>query len=75
MHLKMLNDKSRTPGMPKVLEIEALDVIGNGATLAHHIRDRDPSSPGPTFVGSMQSWFDPLWKLLAVQLLRRGATW
>ncbi|GAA3822905.1 hypothetical protein [Streptomyces chiangmaiensis] len=47
-------------------EIEALDVIGLGATLTHHIRDRDPNSPGSTFVDSMQSWFDSLWDLLSV---------
>ncbi|MET9046330.1 GntR family transcriptional regulator [Streptomyces sp. NPDC002387] len=47
-------------------EIEALDVIGLGATLTHHIRDHDPNSPGSTFVGSMQLWFASLWDLLAV---------
>ncbi|MFF4214320.1 GntR family transcriptional regulator [Streptomyces sp. NPDC001796] len=46
-------------------EIEALDVIGLGATLTHHIRDDDPNSPGSTFVDSMQSWFNSAWDLLA----------
>ena len=46
-------------------EIEALDVIGLGATLTHHIRDGDPNSPGSTFVDSMQSWFNSVWDLLA----------
>jgi DNA-binding transcriptional regulator YhcF (GntR family) len=45
--------------------VEALDVIGLGATLTHHISDDDPNSPGSTFVDSMQAWFNSMWDLLA----------
>ncbi len=46
--------------------VTALDVLGLGATLTHHVRDADPNSPGSVFVGSMQSWFDSVWTHLAV---------
>ncbi|MER6284778.1 GntR family transcriptional regulator [Streptomyces sviceus] len=45
--------------------VTALDVIGLGATLTHHVKDSDPKSPGSVFVDGMQSWFDSVWKLLA----------
>ncbi|MEH0419783.1 winged helix-turn-helix domain-containing protein [Streptomyces sp. B21-083] len=45
--------------------VEALDVLGLGATLTHHVRDGDPNSPGSTFVESMQNWFDSVWGLLS----------
>ncbi|GAA3863915.1 GntR family transcriptional regulator [Streptomyces lacrimifluminis] len=45
--------------------VEALDVLGLGATLTHHVRDGDPNSPGSTFVESMQNWFDSVWQLLS----------
>ncbi|WP_461058639.1 winged helix-turn-helix domain-containing protein [Streptomyces pseudoechinosporeus] len=46
-------------------EIEALDVLGLGATLTHYVKDDDPNSQGSVFVASMQSWFDSVWNLLA----------
>lgn len=42
-------------------EITALDVLGFGATLTHHVKDTDPDSPGSVFVDSMQSWFESVW--------------
>ncbi|MFJ9022428.1 GntR family transcriptional regulator [Streptomyces sp. NPDC102259] len=46
-------------------EIDALDVLGLGATLTSHVRDTDPDSPGSVFVGSWQQWFDSVWEHLA----------
>ncbi|MEV0642728.1 winged helix-turn-helix domain-containing protein [Streptomyces sp. NPDC050619] len=46
-------------------EITALDVLGLGATLTHHVKDKDPNAPGTVFVESMQTWFDSVWNLLA----------
>jgi DNA-binding transcriptional regulator YhcF (GntR family) len=46
-------------------EITALDVLGLGATLTHHVKDEDPSSSGSVFVDSMQNWFGSVWELLA----------
>ena len=46
-------------------EIEALDVLGFGATLTHYVKDEDPKSQGSVSVASMQSWFDSVWNLLA----------
>ncbi|MEU1270853.1 winged helix-turn-helix domain-containing protein [Streptomyces sp. NPDC005799] len=46
-------------------EITALDVLGLGATLTHHIKDEDPDSAGSIFVGSMQKWFNSVWELLS----------
>ncbi|MER5183610.1 winged helix-turn-helix domain-containing protein [Streptomyces sp. NPDC002896] len=46
-------------------EVDALDVLGLGATLMHHVRDEDGNSQGSVFVGSMQSWFDSVWSRLA----------
>ncbi|MEU6776364.1 winged helix-turn-helix domain-containing protein [Streptomyces sp. NPDC046759] len=45
-------------------EVLALDVLGLGATLTHHVRDGRPDSPESTFVDSMASWFDATWDLL-----------
>ncbi|MEU4033544.1 winged helix-turn-helix domain-containing protein [Streptomyces collinus] len=45
-------------------EVEAVDVLGLGATLTHHVRDGRPDSPGSTFVESMTAWFEAVWKLL-----------
>lgn len=42
-------------------KVTALDVLGLGATLTHHVKDADPGSPGSVFVGSMQAWFDSVW--------------
>ncbi|GGK74377.1 hypothetical protein GCM10010094_39210 [Streptomyces flaveus] len=46
-------------------EIDAVDVLGVGATLTHYVKDDDPNSQGSVFVGNMQSWFDSVWNLLA----------
>ncbi|MDT9698761.1 winged helix-turn-helix domain-containing protein [Streptomyces sp. P17] len=45
--------------------IEALDVLGLGATLTHHVKDDDPDSPGSVFVDTMRSWFDSVWHRLS----------
>ncbi|MEV7322485.1 hypothetical protein [Streptomyces sp. NPDC093970] len=47
-------------------EIDALDVLGLGAMLTHHVWDADPNSPGSIFVLKMRSWFESVWNLLAV---------
>lgn len=46
-------------------EIRALDVLGLGATLTHHVCDSDPDSPGSVFATSMRSWFESVWTLLS----------
>ncbi|PAZ13251.1 GntR family transcriptional regulator [Streptomyces sp. SA15] len=46
-------------------EVTALDVLGLGATLTHHVKDQSPTSPGSVFVDSMRQWFDSVWDLLA----------
>ncbi|MFB6959600.1 winged helix-turn-helix domain-containing protein [Streptomyces sp. NPDC056309] len=46
-------------------EIRALDVLGLGSTLTHHVRDPNADSPGSVFVTSMQSWFESVWVLLS----------
>ena len=46
-------------------EIEALDVLGLGATLTHYEKDDDANSTATVFVGGMQSWFDSIWNTLA----------
>ncbi|MFF3845957.1 winged helix-turn-helix domain-containing protein [Streptomyces sp. NPDC002328] len=46
-------------------EVAALDVLGLGATLTHHVKDDDPNSSGTVFIDSWQSWFDSVWHLLA----------
>jgi DNA-binding transcriptional regulator YhcF (GntR family) len=43
---------------------DALDVVGLGAGLTHHVKDTDPYSQGTVFVESMQDWFDSAWKYL-----------
>ncbi|WP_329244883.1 GntR family transcriptional regulator [Streptomyces canus] len=43
----------------------ALDVVGLGAGLTHHVKDDDPFAPGTVFVDSMQQWFDSVWELLS----------
>ncbi|GAB7109340.1 GntR family transcriptional regulator [Streptomyces phaeofaciens JCM 4814] len=45
--------------------IRALDVLGFGAPLAHHVRNADPDSPDTLFVDSWQRWFDSVWNRLA----------
>lgn len=73
--LYLLNGVEALHGMYEVIDrpmelddgeaITALDVLGLGATLTHHVKDGDPSSPGSVFVGSMRAWFDSVWDRLA----------
>lgn len=49
-------------------EIEALDVLGLGATFTHHVKDGDPTSPGSVFVECMTTWFESVWTRLTDQL-------
>ncbi|GAA2637395.1 GntR family transcriptional regulator [Streptomyces vastus] len=46
-------------------EIDAIDVVGVGANIAHYVKDDDPDSPGTFCVNSMQDWFDSVWSLIA----------
>ncbi|CAM5722919.1 FadR family transcriptional regulator OS=Streptomyces alboniger OX=132473 GN=CP975_16315 PE=4 SV=1 [Streptomyces alboniger] len=46
-------------------EVMALDVLGLGATLTHHVKDAEPNSPGTVFVDSMEKWFKSVWELLS----------
>ncbi|KUN94941.1 GntR family transcriptional regulator [Streptomyces caeruleatus] len=74
--LYLLNGVEALHGMYEVIEREielesgeevtSLDVLGLGATLTHHVKDTDPNSQGTVFVDSMQSWFESVWRLLAV---------
>ncbi|MEW2301178.1 winged helix-turn-helix domain-containing protein [Streptomyces sp. NPDC006655] len=48
-------------------EVEAVDVLGLGATLTHHVRDADPDSAGSAFVDNATRWFESVWELLAFQ--------
>lgn len=46
--------------------VTALDVLGLGATLTHHVKDpAGAGAPGTVFVESMQQWFDSVWNHLA----------
>lgn len=45
-------------------EVEAVDVLGLGATLTHHVRDDRTDSPGSSFVDGMTAWFEATWELL-----------
>lgn len=45
--------------------VTALDVLGLGATLTHHVKTEQPTAPGSVFVNSMQQWFDSVWNLLS----------
>ncbi|MEV0693236.1 hypothetical protein [Streptomyces sp. NPDC050388] len=45
--------------------ITALDVLGLGATLTHHVKDEDPTSSGTVFVDSVRQWYDPVGELLS----------
>ncbi|MFD8809984.1 winged helix-turn-helix domain-containing protein [Streptomyces sp. NPDC059627] len=48
-------------------EVEAVDVLGLGATLTHHVRDADPDSAGSVFVDNATRWFESVWNLLALR--------
>ncbi|GGJ44988.1 winged helix-turn-helix domain-containing protein [Streptomyces brasiliensis] len=73
--LYLLNGDEALHGMYEVVErqmeldtgevITALDVLGLGATLTHHVKNTDWNSPGSVFVGSMQAWFESVWSRLA----------
>lgn len=73
--LYLLNGVEALHGMYEVIQrqieldsgevITALDVLGLGATLTHHVTDPDPNSPGSVFVESMRSWFESVWSLLS----------
>jgi DNA-binding transcriptional regulator YhcF (GntR family) len=45
-------------------KVTALDVLGYGATLTHHVKDADPTSPGSVFVEGMTTWFESVWTRL-----------
>lgn len=64
----------RSPGVVTERQIEldsgevvdALDVLGLGATLTRHLKDEsNPNSPGSVFVESMSAWFESVWNHLA----------
>ncbi|MFS4091369.1 GntR family transcriptional regulator [Streptomyces sp. AF1A] len=53
-------------------EVEAVDVLGLGATLTHHVRDGRADSPGTTFVDGMTAWFEATWELLTDEAAGAG---
>ncbi|MFM9611737.1 GntR family transcriptional regulator [Streptomyces niveiscabiei] len=73
--LYLLNDRTALFGPYEVIErqiilesgeeVDALDVLGLGATLTRHVQDSDPDSAGSVFVESMRTWFDSVWRTLA----------
>lgn len=74
--LYLLNTVEALHGMYEVIErrlelgdgevVRALDVLGLGATLTHHVKDpADAGAPGTVFVDSIQQWFDSVWNHLA----------
>ncbi|WP_149552231.1 winged helix-turn-helix domain-containing protein [Streptomyces marokkonensis] len=73
--LYLLNAVEVLHGMYEIIErplelergevVTALDVLGLGATLTHHVMTGDPTAPGSVFVDSMQQWFDSVWHLLS----------
>ncbi|MEU0911451.1 winged helix-turn-helix domain-containing protein [Streptomyces althioticus] len=74
--LYLLNGVEVLHGMYEIIErqvglgggevVTALDVLGLGATLTHHVKEPgDPGAPGTVFVESMQQWFDSVWNHLA----------
>ncbi|MGY0068229.1 hypothetical protein ACWZEH_15675 [Streptomyces sp. QTS137] len=48
--------------------IMALDVLGLGAALTHHVKDASPTSSGPVFADSMRQWFDSVWNPLSTDV-------
>ncbi|WP_159029592.1 hypothetical protein [Streptomyces qaidamensis] len=46
-------------------QVRALDVLGLGATLTHHVQDGDPDSAGSVFVSTMRNWYDSVWNMLS----------
>ncbi|MFC9911656.1 winged helix-turn-helix domain-containing protein [Streptomyces sp. NPDC127197] len=75
--LYVLNDAEVLHGLYEVVErqllletgeeVTALDVLGLGATLTHHVQDVDPNSSGSVFVTSMRAWFSSVWELLGAE--------
>ncbi|MEV5457100.1 winged helix-turn-helix domain-containing protein [Streptomyces cellulosae] len=74
--LYLLNEVEALHGMYEIIErqlelrdgevVTALDVLGLGATLTHHVKDPGGSgAPGTVFVDSLQEWFDSVWNHLA----------
>ena len=74
--LYLLNGVEALHGMYEITErrlelgdgevVTALDVLGLGATLTHHVKDpADAGASGTVFVESMQQWFDSVWHHLA----------
>ncbi|OIJ86559.1 GntR family transcriptional regulator [Streptomyces sp. MUSC 14] len=55
-------------------EVQAVDVLGLGATLTHHVHDGRTDSTGSTFVGDMTAWFEATWQLLTDESARAGGT-
>jgi hypothetical protein len=45
--------------------VPALDVLGFGASLTHHVKDENRASPGSVFVDSWQDWFNSVWEHIA----------
>ncbi|MGW9022866.1 winged helix-turn-helix domain-containing protein [Streptomyces sp. NPDC055722] len=52
--------------LPTMEEIDAIDVDGLGARLLHFEKSEDPDFYGTAFVDRMQSWFDSVWGLIAI---------
>jgi hypothetical protein len=74
--LYLLNEAEALHGMYEIIErqleladgevVTALDVLGLGATLTHHVKDpADAGAPGTVFLDGMQQWFDSVWNHLA----------
>ncbi|MFF7263394.1 GntR family transcriptional regulator [Streptomyces sp. NPDC008159] len=74
--LYLINEVAALQGFYEVVErvvdldgewVQALDVLGLGAPLTHHVKDGDPHSPGSMFVESARGWFESVWQRLADQ--------
>ncbi|MFF5343083.1 winged helix-turn-helix domain-containing protein [Streptomyces althioticus] len=74
--LYLLNEVEALHGMYEIIErplelgtgevVTALDVLGLGATLTHHVKAPDDAGASATvFVDSMQQWFDSVWNHLS----------
>ncbi|MET9515325.1 winged helix-turn-helix domain-containing protein [Streptomyces sp. NPDC002994] len=73
--LYLLNGTAALHGLYEVVErpialddgevIDALDVLGLGATLFHYVKDQEAGSQGSLFVDAARSWFDSHWNLLS----------
>ncbi|WP_216591044.1 winged helix-turn-helix domain-containing protein [Streptomyces brasiliscabiei] len=44
--------------------VRAVDVLGLGAKLTHHMNDTESTPEGAVFVDAAQAWFDSVWDLL-----------